>query len=122
MDTYWGAEKEWLAPSDTRYDDVDQPDTMENPLAAVMGLIYVNPEGAERGARPAKTADQVRETFKRMAMNDEETAALIAGGHTVGKCHGNANPDDLGDAIWRTDCGSRAGLMNCKERGIGRTP
>ncbi|MFO7757515.1 MAG: catalase/peroxidase HPI [Roseovarius sp.] len=96
-DTYWGAEKEWLAPSDERYESVDSPDTMENPLAAVqMGLIYVNPEGVNGQPDPQKTADQVRETFERMAMNDEETAALTAGGHTVGKCHGNGDAEALG--------------------------
>ncbi|MCL7930581.1 catalase/peroxidase HPI [Halomonas llamarensis] len=96
-DIYWGAEKEWLAPSDERYGDVDKPDTMENPLAAVqMGLIYVNPEGVNGVSDPQKTADQVRETFARMAMNDEETAALTAGGHTVGKCHGNGDAEALG--------------------------
>ena len=97
IDIYWGAEKEWLAPSDERYEDVDEPDTMENPLAAVqMGLIYVNPEGVNGNPDPIKTAAQVRETFKRMAMNDEETAALTAGGHTVGKTHGNGDADALG--------------------------
>ncbi|AQS47271.1 catalase/peroxidase HPI [Thioclava nitratireducens] len=96
-DTYWGAEKEWLAPSDERYANVDKPDTMENPLAAVqMGLIYVNPEGVNGQPDPMKTAAQVRETFARMAMNDEETAALTAGGHTVGKCHGNGDASALG--------------------------
>ncbi len=96
-DTYWGAEKEWLAPSDERYANVDKPDTMENPLAAVqMGLIYVNPEGVNGQPDPMKTAAQVRETFARMAMNDEETAALTAGGHTVGKCHGNGDAAALG--------------------------
>ncbi|MEP4769558.1 MAG: catalase/peroxidase HPI [Roseibium sp.] len=96
-DTYWGAEKEWLAPSDERYSDVGKPDTMENPLAAVqMGLIYVNPEGVNGTPDPLKTAQQVRETFARMAMNDEETAALTAGGHTVGKAHGNADAATLG--------------------------
>ena len=96
-DTYWGAEKEWLAPSDTRYEDVSKPDTMENPLAAVqMGLIYVNPEGVNGNPDPLKTGAQVRETFARMAMNDEETAALTAGGHTVGKAHGNGDAGALG--------------------------
>ncbi|NLP58093.1 catalase/peroxidase HPI [Lutibacter sp. B1] len=96
-DVYWGAEKEWLAPSDERYDDVDNPETMENPLAAVqMGLIYVNPEGVNGKPDPLKTAAQVRETFKRMAMNDEETVALTAGGHTVGKTHGNGDASKLG--------------------------
>jgi catalase-peroxidase len=97
LDTYWGAEKEWLAPSGNRYENVDDPATMENPLAAVqMGLIYVNPEGVNGSPDPLKTAAQVRETFKRMAMNDEETAALTAGGHTVGKTHGNGDAKALG--------------------------
>ncbi|HCD34093.1 MAG TPA: catalase-peroxidase, partial [Phycisphaerales bacterium] len=73
-DIYWGAEKEWLAPSDERYDSVDDAKTMENPLAAVqMGLIYVNPEGVNGKSDPQKTADHIRVTFERMAMNDEET-------------------------------------------------
>ncbi|WP_439530863.1 catalase/peroxidase HPI [Pannonibacter sp.] len=96
-DVYWGAEKKWLAPSDERYTDVSKPDTMENPLAAVqMGLIYVNPEGVNGKPDPMATAAQVRETFARMAMNDEETAALTAGGHTVGKAHGNGDAAALG--------------------------
>ena len=96
-DIYWGAEKEWLAPSDSRYEDVEKPGTMENPLAAVqMGLIYVNPEGVNGNPDPLKTGEQVRETFARMAMNDEETAALTAGGHTVGKAHGNGDAGALG--------------------------
>jgi len=96
-DTYWGAEKEWLAPSEERYENVDEPKTMENPLAAVqMGLIYVNPEGVNGKQDPLKTAAHIRETFERMAMNDEETAALTAGGHTVGKTHGNGDASILG--------------------------
>ena len=96
-DVYWGAEKEWLAPSDGRYENLDDPTTMENPLAAVqMGLIYVNPEGVNGKPDPMKTAAQVRETFARMAMDDEETAALTAGGHTVGKTHGNGDAKALG--------------------------
>jgi catalase-peroxidase len=96
-DVYWGAEKEWLAPSDERYENVEDPSTMENPLASVqMGLIYVNPEGVNGKPDPLKTAAQVRETFGRMAMNDEETAALTAGGHTVGKAHGNGDASKLG--------------------------
>jgi len=98
-DIYWGAEKEWLAPSDSRYEDVNKPETMENPLAAVqMGLIYVNPEGVNGNPDPLKTAEQVRVTFARMAMDDEETAALTVGGHTVGKCHGNGDAEALGPA------------------------
>ncbi|MEZ4796569.1 MAG: catalase/peroxidase HPI [Flavobacteriaceae bacterium] len=96
-DIYWGAEKEWLAPSDNRYENISNPATMENPLAAVqMGLIYVNPEGVNGNPDPIKTGEQVRETFKRMAMNDEETVALTAGGHTVGKAHGNGDAGALG--------------------------
>ncbi|MGB5434765.1 MAG: catalase/peroxidase HPI [Maribacter sp.] len=96
-DIYWGAEKEWLAPSDERYENMEDPSTMENPLAAVqMGLIYVNPEGVNGKPDPMKTAAQVRETFARMAMNDEETVALTAGGHTVGKTHGNGDASILG--------------------------
>jgi catalase-peroxidase len=96
-DTYWGAEKEWLAPSDNRYEPTSTTrTTLENPLAAVqMGLIYVNPEGVNGKPDPLAAA-QVRETFARMAMNDEETAALTAGGHTVGKAHGNGDADALG--------------------------
>ncbi|MBS0123069.1 catalase/peroxidase HPI [Thetidibacter halocola] len=96
-DVYWGAEREWLAPSENRYEDLDDPSTLENPLAAVhMGLIYVNPEGVNGKPDPLKTAAQVRETFARMAMNDEETAALTCGGHTVGKAHGNGDAGALG--------------------------
>lgn len=96
-DTYWGAEKEWVPPSESRYENVDDPSTMENPLAAVqMGLIYVNPEGVNGKSDPLKTAGQVRETFARMAMDDEETAALTCGGHTVGKAHGNGDAATLG--------------------------
>ena len=96
-DVYWGAEKEWLAPSENRYENLDDPSTLENPLAAVhMGLIYVNPEGVNGQPDPIKTAAQVRETFARMAMNDEETAALTVGGHTVGKAHGNGDAGALG--------------------------
>lgn len=96
-DVYWGAETDWLPPSDTRYEDVSKPDSLENPLAAVqMGLIYVNPEGVNGKPDPIKTAAMVRETFARMAMDDEETAALTCGGHTVGKAHGNGDAGALG--------------------------
>ncbi|WP_044409144.1 catalase/peroxidase HPI [Thiomicrospira microaerophila] len=121
-DTYWGAEKEWLAPSDSRYDNLDDPSTMENPLAAVqMGLIYVNPEGVNGQPDPLKTALQVRETFARMAMNDEETVALTAGGHTVGKCHGNGRAENLGPDPEAADVTEQGlGWMNHESRGIGR--
>ncbi len=93
-DVYWGAEQEWLASTENRTNDISKPETLENPLAAThMGLIYVNPEGVNGNPDPLKTALMVRETFKRMAMNDEETVALAAGGHTVGKCHGASNED-----------------------------
>ena len=121
-DIYWGAEKEWLAPSDNRYSDVDEPATMENPLAAVqMGLIYVNPEGVNGNPDPLKTAAQVRETFARMAMNDEETVALTAGGHTVGKCHGNGRAENLGPAPEAADLHEQGlGWNNHTTRGVGR--
>lgn len=96
-DIYWGSEKEWLAPTKNRYTDVDNRETLDMPLAAVhMGLIYVNPEGVDGNPDPLKTAMDVRTTFKRMAMNDEETVALTAGGHTVGKAHGNGDASKLG--------------------------
>jgi len=121
-DTYWGAEKEWLAPSDNRYESVEDPSTMENPLAAVqMGLIYVNPEGVNGNPDPLKTAQQVRETFARMAMNDEETVALTAGGHTVGKTHGNGDAANLGPDPEAAPIEEQGlGWMNHVSRGIGR--
>ncbi len=121
-DIYWGSEKEWLAPSDSRYENVDDPSTMENPLAAVqMGLIYVNPEGVNGKSDPLKTAAQVRETFARMAMNDEETVALTAGGHTVGKAHGNGDAALLGPAPEAADVTEQGmGWNNHTTRSIGR--
>jgi len=91
----WGSEKEWLGKS--RYSETENSDSLANPLAAVqMGLIYVNPEGVDGKPDPLRTAHDVRTTFKRMAMNDEETVALTAGGHTVGKAHGNGDATKLG--------------------------
>jgi len=121
-DTYWGAEQEWLAPSDERYGDLDNPATMENPLAAVqMGLIYVNPEGVNGKPDPLRTAGQVRETFARMAMNDEETVALTAGGHTVGKCHGNGKAELLGPNPEAADVEMQGlGWNNPNKSGKGR--
>ena len=121
-DIYWGSEREWLAPSDSRYGDVSKPDTMENPLAAVqMGLIYVNPEGVNGKPDPLATAGQVRETFARMAMNDEETCALTAGGHTVGKSHGNGRAENLDAAPEGADISEQGlGWMNHKTRAVGR--
>lgn len=96
-DIYWGGEKEWLAPTKSRYSDDKDRESLENPLAAVqMGLIYVNPEGVDGKPDPLRTAQDVRMTFKRMAMNDEETVALTAGGHTIGKTHGNGDASILG--------------------------
>ncbi len=122
IDTYWGAEKEWLAPSDSRYGDLNDASTMENPLAAVqMGLIYVNPEGVNGVPDPLRTAAHVRETFARMAMNDEETVALTAGGHTVGKTHGNGSASNLGPVPEAADISEQGlGWNNTSTRGVGR--
>lgn len=121
-DVYWGAEKEWLAPSDGRYGAIDNATSLENPLAAVqMGLIYVNPEGVNGQPDPLRTAAMMRETFSRMAMNDEETVALTAGGHTVGKTHGNGDATLLGaepEGAGVEDQG--LGWLNKHKRGIGR--
>ena len=122
IDTYWGSEKEWLAPSDSRYGDLNDASTMENPLAAVqMGLIYVNPEGVNGVSDPVRTAAHIRETFARMAMNDEETVALTAGGHTVGKAHGNGKATNLGPEPEAADISEQGlGWNNHVSRGIGR--
>ncbi len=122
QDTYWGSEKEWLAPSGSEGSRYSGERDLENPLAAVMmGLIYVNPEGVDGKPDPLKTAHDVRVTFARMAMNDEETVALTAGGHTVGKCHGNGNAANLGAAPEGADLEEQGlGWMNHTSRSIGR--
>ena len=119
-DVYWGSEKEWLG--ETRYAEKDDRTSLENPLAAVqMGLIYVNPEGVGGKPDPLRTAHDVRVTFARMAMNDEETVALAAGGHTVGKAHGNGRAENLGPAPEGADIAEGGlGWMNHKTRGVGR--
>jgi catalase-peroxidase len=121
-DTYWGSEKEWLAPSGSSGSRYSGERDLENPLAAVMmGLIYVNPEGVDGKPDPLKTAHDVRVTFARMAMNDEETVALTAGGHTVGKCHGNGNAANLGPAPEGAELEEQGlGWQNHTTRGIGR--
>jgi catalase-peroxidase len=121
-DTYWGSEKEWLAPSGAENSRYSGERDLENPLAAVMmGLIYVNPEGVDGKPDPLKTARDVRVTFARMAMNDEETVALTAGGHTVGKAHGNGSAANLGPAPEGADVNEQGlGWMNHTSRGIGR--
>jgi len=119
-DVYWGSEKEWLG-ADKRY-ETDKRDSLENPLAAVqMGLIYVNPEGVGGKPDPLRTAQDVRITFARMAMDDEETVALTAGGHTVGKAHGNGDAKRLGPEPEATDVEDQGlGWLNKTTRGIGR--
>ncbi len=121
-DTYWGSEKEWLAPTGAEGSRYSGDRELENPLAAVMmGLIYVNPEGVDGQPDPLKTARDMRVTFARMAMNDEETVALTAGGHTVGKAHGNGSAANLGPAPEGADVEEQGlGWMNHKTRGIGR--
>jgi catalase-peroxidase len=121
-DTYWGSEKEWLAPSGSANSRYSGERDLENPLAAVMmGLIYVNPEGVDGKPDPLKTARDVRVTFERMAMNDEETVALTAGGHTVGKCHGNGSAANLGPNPEGADLAEQGfGWMNHSGRGVGR--
>ncbi len=121
-DTYWGSEKEWLAPSGSAGSRYSGERDLENPLAAVMmGLIYVNPEGVDGKPDPLKTARDVRVTFERMAMNDEETVALTAGGHTVGKCHGNGSANNLGPKPEGAELEEQGfGWQNHTTRGIGR--
>jgi catalase-peroxidase len=110
-DVYWGAEEEWLATSDKPKSRYTGDRDLENPLAAVqMGLIYVNPEGPDGNPDPVASGIDVRETFARMAMNDEETVALVAGGHTFGKCHG------AGDAKY---VGSEPEAAGIEEQGLG---
>jgi len=121
-DIYWGSEKEWLAPSNNPNSRFSGERDLENPLAAVMmGLIYVNPEGVDGKPDPLKTAKDVRVTFARMAMNDEETVALAAGGHTVGKAHGNGSAANLGPAPEGADLEEQGlGWNNHTTRGVGR--
>ena len=121
-DTYWGSEKEWLKPSTEEGGRYSGTRDLENPLAAVMmGLIYVNPEGVDGNPDPLKTAHDMRVTFERMAMNDEETVALAAGGHTVGKCHGNGKAELLGEAPEGAELEDQGlGWLNKTSRGIGR--
>ncbi|MCK2097445.1 catalase/peroxidase HPI [Thauera aromatica] len=121
-DIYWGSEREWLAPSGGEGSRYSGERDLENPLAAVMmGLIYVNPEGVDGQPDPLKTARDMRVTFARMAMNDEETVALTAGGHTVGKAHGNGSAANLGPAPEAADLEEQGlGWINHRGRGIGR--
>ena len=96
-DVYWGSEKEWLEATENRYSTDENRESLENPLAAVqMGLIYVNPEGVDGNPDPLRTAQDMKVTFKRMGMDNEETVALTAGGHTIGKAHGNGDASVLG--------------------------
>lgn len=121
-DIYWGSEREWLAPSSKPGGRYSGERDLENPLAAVMmGLIYVNPEGVDGQPDPLKTAQDMRVTFARMAMNDEETVALTAGGHTVGKAHGNGDAKRLGPEPEGAGLEEQGlGWMNHSSRGIGR--
>jgi len=119
-DIYWGGESEWLG--ENRYPSKEDRYSLENPLAAVqMGLIYVNPEGVGGQPDPLRSAHDVRLTFARMAMNDEETCALTAGGHTVGKAHGNGDAANLGPDPEGAPIEEQGlGWINHKTRGIGR--
>ena len=121
-DIYWGSEKEWLAPSGKPGGRYSGERDLENPLAAVMmGLIYVNPEGVDGQPDPIKTARDMRVTFARMAMDDEETVALTAGGHTVGKTHGNGSAANLGPAPEGAELEEQGlGWNNHTGRGVGR--
>lgn len=120
-DIYWGSEKEWLATTGSEGTRYSGERDLENPLAAVMmGLIYVNPEGVDGKPDPLKTAHDVRVTFQRMAMNDEETVALTAGGHTVGKAHGNGDAGALGPEPEAGAIENQGfGWMNPKNNGNG---
>ncbi len=120
-DIYWGSEKEWLQKSNGKGSRYSGERDLVNPLAAVMmGLIYVNPEGVDGNPNPLKTAQDIRVTFARMAMNDEETVALTAGGHTVGKAHGNGHVTHLGPPPEGATLDEQGlGWMNHQERGIG---
>ena len=117
-DVYWGSEKEWL--QDKRYSNKEDRTSLENPLAAVvMGLIYVNPEGVGGKPDPLKTAHDVRETFARMAMNDEETCALTVGGHSIGRAHGNGDASKLGKEPAAADVHEQ-GLGWNQKNGLGK--
>jgi catalase-peroxidase len=121
-DIYWGSEKEWLAKSGSEGSRYSGERDLQNPLAAVMmGLIYVNPEGVDGNPDPLKTAHDIRVTFARMAMDDEETVALTAGGHTVGKAHGNGNAANLGPSPEAAEMHEQGfGWNNHTSRGVGR--
>ena len=122
QDIYWGSEREWLAPSGSEGSRYSGERDLENPLASVMmGLIYVNPEGVDGKSDPQKTANDIRVTFERMAMNDEETVALTAGGHTVGKAHGNGDASQVEADPEGAELEDQGfGWLNKTKRGIGR--
>lgn len=121
-DIYWGSEKEWLAKTGSEGSRYSGERDLQNPLAAVMmGLIYVNPEGVDGNPDPLKTAQDIRVTFARMAMDDEETVALTAGGHTVGKAHGNGTAANLGPSPEDAELHEQGfGWSNHTRRGVGR--